>query len=82
MNNVLSSQIYVPGAGTIANIYLDLQIFNINGHNNGISSFQGTYNGGVTYNRNCIITQPGTYTDINGVFVGSTPSGGQCTSVM
>jgi hypothetical protein len=80
--NVLASQISVLGTGTIANIYLDHQIFNINDQNSGISSFQATYNDGGTYNRNCVITQPGTYTDINGVFTGSTPSGGQCTSVM
>ena len=80
--NTVTSQITVLGDGTIANIYLDHQIYNINDQNSGISSFQATYNDGNTYNRNCVITQPGTYTDINGVFTGSTPSGGQCTSVM
>ena len=80
--NVLTSQISVLGDGTIANIYLNHQIYNINDQISGSSSFQAPYDDGKTYNRNCVITQPGTYTDINGVFIGSTPSGGQCTSMM
>ena len=83
MQNELTSQITVHGDGTIANIYLDHQIYNINDQNSGTSSFQATYNDGGTYNRHCVITQPGTYTDINGVFTGLTlsgepSSGGQC----
>ena len=44
--NVVTSQITVLGDGTIANIYLDHQIYNINDQNSGISSFQATYNDG------------------------------------
>ncbi len=80
--NTVAASISVSGAGTNANIFLDQQIKNQNNNNPGNSSFEALYDGGGTYNRNCVITQPGTYTDINGVFVGSTPSGGQCTSVL
>ena len=56
------SQISVLGTGTIANIYLDHQIYNINDQNSGISSFQATYNDdGKTYNHNCVITQTGAF---------------------
>ena len=37
--NVLTSQITVRGDGTIANIYLDHQISNINDQNSGTSLF-------------------------------------------
>ena len=61
-NNVIYSQIYVSGAGTTANIGLYFQISNMNGANNGVASFTGTYSGGLTYNQNCIITSVGAYT--------------------
>ena len=64
--NVLTSQITVLGDGTIANIYLDHQIYNINDQNSGISSFQATYNDdGKTYNHNCVITQTGAFSQHN-----------------
>jgi hypothetical protein len=65
--NVLTSQITVLGAGTIANIYLDHhQIYNINDQNSGTYSFQTTYNDdGGTYNHNCVITQTGAFSQHN-----------------
>jgi hypothetical protein len=63
--NVLTSQISVLGTGTIANIYLDHQIYNINDQNSGTSSFQATYNDGGTYNHNCLITQTGAFSQHN-----------------
>jgi hypothetical protein len=65
--NVLTSQITVLGAGTIANIYLDHQIFNINDQNSGISSFQATYDDRGTYNRNSVITQTGAFSQHNNI---------------
>jgi hypothetical protein len=65
--NVLTSQITVLGAGTIANIYLDQQIFNINDQNSGTSSFQATYNDGKTYNHNYVITQTGAFSQHNNI---------------
>ena len=57
------SQISVLGTGTIANIYLDHQIYNENGQN----SFQAIYNDGGTYNHNCVITQTGPFYQINNI---------------
>ena len=65
--NVLTSQITVPGDGTIANIYLDHQISNINGQNSGTSSFQAIYDDGGTYNHNCVITQTGAFSQHNNI---------------
>ena len=65
--NVLTSQITVLGDGTIANICLDHQIYNINDQNSGISSFQATYNDGNIYNHNCVITQTGAFSPHNNI---------------
>jgi hypothetical protein len=55
-NNIVSSVINVRDDNTDAQIYLNQQISNTNGQNDGNSMFQATYNGGQDYHQHCQIS--------------------------